>query len=61
MMETTQQLSITASEAWSFFSNAGNLSSITPPWMKFEVTGHLPEHMYPGMLATYRLKPLLGV
>ncbi|UOQ92176.1 SRPBCC family protein [Halobacillus shinanisalinarum] len=61
VMKTRQQLPITVDRAWTFFSNAGNLSDITPPWMKFEVTGELPEQMYPGMIATYRLQPLLGV
>ncbi|SDY08873.1 MULTISPECIES: SRPBCC family protein [Salimicrobium] len=60
-IERTQQLPISLSEAWSFFSSAGNLSRITPPWMKFEVTGELPEHMYPGMIATYHLQPVLGI
>ncbi|AKG05275.1 hypothetical protein AAV35_011110 [Salimicrobium jeotgali] len=60
-IERTQQLPISLDEAWSFFSSAGNLSRITPPWMKFEVTGELPEHMYPGMIATYHLQPVLGI
>lgn len=60
-IERTQQLPITISEAWEFFSSAENLSRITPPWMKFEVTGELPERMYPGMVATYRLQPVLGI
>ncbi|SIS58902.1 SRPBCC family protein [Salimicrobium flavidum] len=60
-IERTQQLPISISEAWAFFSSAENLSRITPPWMKFEVTGELPEHMYPGMVATYRLQPVFGI
>ncbi|WP_143525713.1 SRPBCC family protein [Salimicrobium flavidum] len=43
------------------FSSAENLSRITPPWMQFEVTGELPEHMDPGMVATYRLQPVFGI
>ncbi|WP_217700245.1 SRPBCC family protein [Halobacillus hunanensis] len=56
-----QQLPISLEHAWSFFSNAGNLSDITPSWMKFEVTGELPDKMYQGMVATYRIQPLKGI
>lgn len=60
-LQTSQQLPISLEEAWDFFSDASKLAEITPPWMNFQVTGELPDKMYPGMIATYRLQPMLGV
>ncbi|HET7578416.1 MAG TPA: SRPBCC family protein [Bacillales bacterium] len=60
-LEARQKLPISLEKAWSFFSDAGMLPEITPPWMNFKVVGALPEKMYPGMIATYRLQPILGL
>lgn len=47
---------------WSFFSGAGNLQAITPAYMRFRVTsGDLPEVIYPGMIITYKVSPVLGI
>jgi len=47
---------------WSFFSGAGNLQAITPDYMRFRVTsGELPEEIYPGMIITYKVSPVLGI
>lgn len=47
---------------WKFFSGAGNLQAITPEYMNFRVTsGELAEDIYPGMIITYKLSPVLGV
>lgn len=53
-----QQLPISLKDAWDFFSNPSNLSKITPPSMKFEITNSLPEQIYPGMMITYKVNPL---
>jgi ligand-binding SRPBCC domain-containing protein len=55
------RLPIGIEEAWEFFSSPGNLSLITPPEMRFEVTSDLPRKVYAGMVALYRLRPLLGI
>jgi len=58
-----QFLPIPLEEAWSFFSSPMNLAKITPPEMAFTVTsdkGQLKE-MYPGMIITYKVSPLLGI
>lgn len=57
----TQRLPVSINEAWEFFSDASKLPEITPSWMNFEVSGELPNQMYAGMIATYRLKPMLGI
>ena len=58
----TQQLPISLDEAWSFFSNPVNLKEITPPHMGFVVTSkHHGEHMYPGQIIRYIVKPVLGI
>jgi ligand-binding SRPBCC domain-containing protein len=60
-LETTQRLPIGLEEAWSFFSNPNNLARITPRSLGFQVTSDVPERMYPGLIITYRITPLLGV
>ena len=56
-----QLLPVSLEEAWDFFSSAANLPVITPPWLGFTVTGELPPRMYPGMIATYTVRPVPGV
>lgn len=53
---------ISLSEAWDFFSSPSNLAKITPPKMGFVITSDFNnEKMYPGMLITYKVSPLLGL
>ena len=58
-----QYLPIPLAEAWDFFSSPFNLSKITPPEMKFVVTSDYDEKtkMYPGMIITYKITPILGI
>jgi len=56
-----QELEISIEEAWDFFSSPKNLKKITPTYLGFEVTSDNPEKMYPGMIITYIVKPLLGI
>lgn len=55
------ELPISIDEAWDFFSSPLNLKKITPPYLGFEVTSENPEKMYPGMIITYIVKPVLGI
>lgn len=59
----SQQLPISLSEAWDFFSSPLNLARITPKDMAFEVTSDLKqiEKMYAGMIITYKVSPLTGI
>lgn len=61
-LERVQTIPTTLDEAWSFFAQPENLSRITPPWLGFRVTSPSPrEPMYPGMLISYTVSPLLGI
>lgn len=61
-MHTKQFLPVSQEEAWAFISDPSNLKHITPESMGFEITSEgLPEKMYPGMIITYSVKPLLGI
>ncbi len=44
-------------EAWDFFADPRNLSVITPPALRLELTHEPPRRIYPGLLITYRLRP----
>lgn len=47
---------------WNFISSPKNLKEITPEYMGFQITNEpLPEIMYPGMIITYKVSPLLGI
>jgi len=39
-----------------FFADAGNLETITPPWLRFEVVSERPIAMWAGALIEYRLR-----
>jgi len=58
-----QQLPVSLKEAWDFFSSPLNLVKITPTEMAFTVTSELKDNqkMYPGMIITYKITPLLGI
>jgi ligand-binding SRPBCC domain-containing protein len=57
-LREVQRLPISLPEAWSFFSDPRNLPRITPPSLGLEVTSDLPGVMYPGMIITYRVRPI---
>ena len=49
-------------EVWDFISSPENLKKITPPEMGFDITSsQLPEKIYPGMIISYKVKPLPGI
>jgi len=60
-LERKQNLAMTISEAWNFFSNPKNLPLITPPSLKLNITSEVPERMYTGMIITYTVDPLLNL
>lgn len=61
LLEVSQFLKISLSEAWDFFSSPDNLSKITPDHMGFEITSGIPEKMYTGQIITYKVSPFLGI
>lgn len=57
-----QIIPITLKEAWSFFSEPDNLKEITPPYLSFRILSRSDAgEMYPGMIITYRISPLLNI
>jgi len=47
---------------WDFVSSPKNLPRITPTYMNFNITSkELPKKMYPGMLISYTVTPVLGI
>ena len=49
-------------DVWDFISSPKNLKEITPDYMGFDITSKgLSEKMYPGMMISYNVKPLLGI
>jgi ligand-binding SRPBCC domain-containing protein len=58
----TQKLPSTIDEIWNFISSPANLKEITPEHMGFNITSNTGEgKMYPGMIITYKVSPLLGI
>jgi ligand-binding SRPBCC domain-containing protein len=58
----TQKLPVSVGEIWDFISSPKNLKEITPPHMGFVVTSNTGvDKMYPGMIITYKVSPLLNI
>jgi ligand-binding SRPBCC domain-containing protein len=57
-----QFIDATLNEVWKFVSAPQNLKDITPEYMGFHITSeNLPEEMYPGMIISYKVSPMLGI
>jgi ligand-binding SRPBCC domain-containing protein len=58
-----QNIPLPLSETWDFFSSPANLAKITPPEMAFTVTSDKEQikQMYPGLIITYKVSPMLGI
>ena len=58
----TQQFPVSKAALWEFIAAPGNLKHITPGYMGFVVTSNnATERMYPGMIISYKVSPLLGL
>jgi len=56
------ELSASLDEAWDFISSPSNLKEITPGYMGFEITTPgLPDKIYPGLMISYLVRPVLGI
>ena len=61
-LHKTQKVPVSKEIIWDFISSPANLKEITPKHMGFIVTGNTGEgKMYPGMIITYKVSPLLGI
>jgi ligand-binding SRPBCC domain-containing protein len=57
-----QKLPCTIADVWDFISSPINLKEITPKHLGFIVTSNTgAEKMYPGMIITYKVSPVLGI
>jgi ligand-binding SRPBCC domain-containing protein len=58
----TQKLPVSISQIWDFISEPVNLREITPGKLGLKVTSNNgSEKIYPGMLITYKVSPILGI
>ncbi len=48
-------------EVWDFFATPKNLNAVTPKELDFQITSDVPEKMYPGLIITYKIKPMLNI
>lgn len=61
-VRTEQCIPANLAELWDFISSPSNLKIITPEYMGFEVTTKdLAQTMYPGMIISYKVRPLLNI
>lgn len=60
-LRRVQRLPLSREKAWAFFSNPHNLPLITPDWLTLRVTNDVPEAIHPGLIITYRVRPLFGI
>lgn len=61
-LKAEQKIAAGLSEVWDFISSPVNLKDITPAYLGFLVTSKTGgEKMYPGMIITYVVKPVLGL
>ena len=62
VFRASQKVPAGIEQVWDFISSPANLKHITPEQMGFDIiTEDLPEKMYPGMIISYHVKPLLGI
>lgn len=55
-MERVTEIAAPLEEVFSFFSDAENLETISPPWLRFRITTPGPIIMKEGALIRYRLR-----
>ncbi len=55
-LETTLWLPQPADRVFSFFADAANLETLTPPWLRFRILTPLPIAMAAGARLDYRLR-----
>lgn len=60
-LKTVQNLPISASKAWDFLSDPGNLKTITPDYMGFTILEGAEDKMYAGQIIKYIVRPVLGI
>lgn len=54
-----QYLDTDIKSVWEFASSPKNLKKITPAYMLFNITSEIEDKMYPGMIISYQVAPIL--
>ncbi len=60
-LRRSQKIPASLDSVWEFIASPGNLKRITPAYMGFDITSGGEDIMYPGMIISYKVKPLLGI
>ena len=61
-IKTIQQLPMSLNDAWSFFSDPGNLKELTPDNLGFNIISkHHGKMMYAGQIIEYKVSPVLNI
>jgi ligand-binding SRPBCC domain-containing protein len=61
-LQSIQKVPASLEEIWRFFSDARNLSTVTPPHLNLKVTNVVyGDRVYAGQVMTYKVRPLLGI
>jgi ligand-binding SRPBCC domain-containing protein len=61
-LKSVQRIPASIEEIWTFFSDAHNLSVITPSSIRFQITRDVfGEEVYAGQVITYTVRPLFGI
>ena len=61
-LHKTQRIPAALDEIWDFISSPANLKKITPAYMGFDIiSGYKSPEMYPGMIISYKVSPVLGI
>lgn len=55
VLERSQFVPASPEDVFAFFSNPGNLSRITPPWLRFRIHGAPPASLGAGSRLEYRI------
>tara|TARA_B100001996_G_C18559265_1_gene553948 strand:+ start:415 stop:894 length:480 start_codon:yes stop_codon:yes gene_type:complete len=56
---SVQYLNSDIKSVWEFASSPKNLKQITPDYMLFNITSENQDKMYPGMIISYQVAPIL--
>ena len=61
-LKKSQKIPASIDEVWAFVSSPANLREITPDYLDFKFTSdNVNDPMYPGMMISYKVSPLLGI
>jgi ligand-binding SRPBCC domain-containing protein len=60
-LRTIQKLPLSLDKAWEFLSSPGNLKTITPDYMGFNIISGADRPMYQGQIIQYIVTPLAGI